>query len=475
MNSSTHIFFTLCISTLLATVHATSICAQRVLSIEECHQMAIDNNLEIKAAAQQTQGAQQTQRSYKANYFPTVEVNVIGAITTMGADEEVAIGEQNLPVIKGDPANGYAAQTVNLADKADFAQKFAGSWAYFPGFSMPLDIDAGPVLVAGVSVKQPIYMGGKIANASKIAQLSVEASEQNETLTKVSVMEQTDKAFALVVKAKEMQKVAVLYNQVLLELLDNVNKAKNQGMKTGNDVLKVQVKLNESELQMQKAANAIVLVKMNLCHIIGLPLDSDIDVTDQYPDLQVVECSIDQRPEAIMLAKKVEIADAKSKVERADMLPNVAAALSYDYVRAIEINDDPVFNGGDFTALLTVKIPIFNFGKSGGKVKAAKCQAQQARYEQLDLTEKMQLQQQQALNALAEAQKELEVASRALDQAAENMRASKSMYANGYETLTDHLESQVLWQKAMATKVQANFDLYLAKVELNKAYGTLVH
>ena len=87
----------------------------------------------------------------------------------------------------------------------------------------------------------------------------------------------------------------------------------------------------------------------------------------------------------------------------------------------------------------------------------------------------MQLQQQQALNALAEAQKELEVASRALDQAAENMRASKSMYANGYETLTDHLESQVLWQKAMATKVQANFDLYLAKVELNKAYGTLVH
>ena len=51
-------------------------------------------------------------------------------------------------------------------------------------------------------------------------------------------------------------------------------------MKPQNDVLKVQVKLNESELSLRKADNALRLAGMNLCHYIGRPLTAQISGFD---------------------------------------------------------------------------------------------------------------------------------------------------------------------------------------------------
>lgn len=459
----------------LLSVCAMTCEAQQTLTLEECRKMALQNSHEIMAAKSKTEEAEHTSKSYKANYLPTLDLNIIGAYSTIGKEETVAIGEQNLPVIKGDPAQGgFAPQKVDLSNKMDFISKSTGEWAYFPGIAMPVEFEIGPVVVAGVTLQQPIYMGGKIANASKMAQLAVEASQQNEELAKVHAITNVDKAYALLVKAKEMKKVAESFNLVLQELMGNVTKAKQHGMKTSNDVLKVQVKLNESELALQKASNAIVLAKMNLCHAIGIDLNSDIDVTDGYPETTVTEGSVAQRPESQMLDKKVAVAEAKTKIERSAILPEVGAVLSYNYVHGVQLNDEPIFDAGDFTAILKVKVPLFNFGKSTNKVRAAKSSLEQARIEKQNLTEMMELELQKSKNAMSEAEKELEVAQRSLEQAAENMRASKSLYDNGYETLSDHMEAQVLWQKAMAAKVEADFALHLAKVEHNRAAGTLV-
>ena len=441
--------------------------AQQTLSLEECRNMALQNNHEIKAAQAQTQNATYTQKSYRANYLPSITLNLIGAYSTI--DGDLGLGPQNLPVFK--PDQTFKPQTPNMADKMWLASNLAG-YAYFPGFSASYEI--GPVLMAGIALEQPIYMGGKIANANKIASKAVELSQANERLSKVNTVKNTDEAYALVVKAKEMQKVARQYNAVLKDLLNNVQKSKNQGMSTGNDVLKVQVKLNESELNLTKADNAVRLAKMNLCHVIGIDLHSDIDVQSDYPTIETRQGAVAQRPEALMLAKKVEIAEAKSNVERSALLPEIGAIVSYNYVNGIEVAGENLFNDADLTAMLKVKVPLFNFGKSSNKLWAAKSSLEQTRIEQQDVTEKLELEHQKAVNMLDEAQKELDVANNSLVQAAENMRSSKSLYENGYETLTDHMQSQVMWQQAMAAKVDAEYQLYLAKVDFNRTCGTLI-
>ena len=140
------------------------------------------------------------------------------------------------------------------------------------------------MFLGGIQLEQPLYMGGKIQAAYRMSVLGNEMAQINETLTATQVIMKTDDAYASMVKStKEMKKVAEKYQTVLTELLNNVESAHRHGLKPRNDVLKVQVKLNESELAVRKADNALRLATMNLCHLIGKPLDTPHPYFRRFP------------------------------------------------------------------------------------------------------------------------------------------------------------------------------------------------
>ena len=332
--------------------------------------------------------------------------------------------------------------------------------------------------MGGIQVEQPLYMGGKIRAAYKMSLLGKEMAQLSETLTASEVIVKTDQAYAQVIKAKEMKKVADKYNAVLVELKKNVESAYKHGLKPQNDDLKVQVKLNESELNIRKADNALRLATMNLCHYIGKSLTSDIRTADNFPevaqDIRLQISDISARPEYAILNQQVAIAKQQVKLNRSELLPQIGVKGSYDYIHGLEINDQDLFNKGSFSVLLNVSVPLFHFGERTNKVRAAKAKLEQTRLEQENMNEQMLLELTQAANNLDEAQLESTIAERSLQQAEENMRVSRSQYDVGLETLSDHLEAQALWQQAYETHVDARFRLYLNYVAYLKATGTLL-
>ena len=177
----------------------------------------------------------------------------------------------------------------------------------------------------------------------------------NETLTATEVILKTDQAYALVVKAKEMKTVADTYHAVLAELQKNVESAYKHGLKPQNDVLKVQVKLNESELGIRKAENALRLATMNLCHLIGKPLTTEILISGDFPEieqemeLQVLD--ITRRPEYGILDKQVAIARQQVKLNHSELLPKVGIKGSYDYVHGLELNEKNFLDNASFSVL----------------------------------------------------------------------------------------------------------------------------
>ena len=275
-----------------------------------------------------------------------------------------------------------------------------------------------------------------------------------------------------------MKKVAEKYNAVLIELMKNVESAHKHGLKPRNDVLKVQVKLNESELNIRKAGNALRLATMNLCHYIGKPLDTDIRTSDSFPeveqDIQLQISDISARPEYAILNQQVAIAKQQVKLNRSELLPQIGVKGSYDYIHGLEVNNQNLFDKGSFSVLLNVSVPLFHFGERTGKVRAAKAKLEQTRLEQENMNEQMLLELTQAANNLDEARLESSIAERSLQQAEENMRVSRSQYDVGLETLSDHLEAQAMWQQAYETKVDTHFRLYLNYVAYLKATGTLL-
>jgi len=432
--------------------------AQETLSLKECREMALKYNKEIAASVKQTESTRYTVKSYKGNFFPNFTASGTGLYSN--ADGSYGIAGGNLPTFLPD-ATGQPVPN--------------GGFAYFPGIN--LDYKIGWVYMGGVQVEQPLYMGGKILSAYRMSVLGKEMAQMNETLTATEVILKTDQAYALVVKAKEMKTVADKYNAFLAELKKNVESAHKHGLKPQNDVLKVQVKLNESELSIRKAENALRLATMNLCHLIGKPLTSDIRVSGNFPeikqDLEIQVLDITARPEYGILDKQVAIAKQQVKLNRSELLPKIGVRGSYDYVHGLEINKENLLDKGSFSVLLNVSVPLFHFGERSNKVRAAKAKLEQTRLQQQNMNEQMLLELTQAANNLDEAKLESELPNRSLQQAEENMRVSKSQYEVGLETLSDHLEAQALWQQAYETKVDAHFQLYLNYVEYLKATGTL--
>lgn len=303
-------------------------------------------------------------------------------------------------------------------------------------------------------------------------------AELSENLTENEVIVEVENAFAQVVRAGELGEVAKRYNALLQELLDNVQKAYKHGLKSQNDILKVSVRLNGSELKLRQTENALRLATMNLCHVIGAPLLTRLTVAEEdimvVPDRADSMASIAGRPEFAILERKVELAGEQVKMERSDFLPNVAVAGTYSYVHGFEVNERTLFHKPDIGVILSVAVPLFHFGEGVNKVRAARMEQERIELEREDMEEQMGLELTQAANNLDEAFLEVALTEKSMLQAEENLRTSRREYEVGLESLVNYMEAQALWQQAYADRVDARCRLFLSGTRYRKAAGQLV-
>lgn len=428
------------------------------LTLQECLELAAQHNKQIEAAGFMKQKAEFDARSVKAGFFPSLTLTGTGIYTP--AEGKYSSGSGMLPVFGMDG-------------------KPTGASAFFPGIDLALEV--GTLYSVGIKLEQPIYMGGKIRQGYKMQRLGSEIAAQNVKLTEQEVIVATSKAYANVVRANQMLGVAKAYNQLLVELMRNVEKAKRHGLKSQNDVLKVRVKLNESELNVRRAENAGRLASMNLCHYIDYNLASKIEVDTLLPVANYnpagvqdgIGGDITARPEYIMLEKKSELARRNVAFARSEGLPQIGLMGQYGYLQGFELNQKNLFGDWNYLVGLKLSIPIYNFGNKANKVRSAKAAYNQTLAEKEDKNQLLELEMVRAANNLNEAALELQLAEASVASANENLRVSRREYEVGVESLSNYLEAQTIWHQAQETLVDARVNRYLLLIEYLKASGSL--
>ena len=463
-----NIVYTLLIAISPTLAHAQS----ETVTLAQCRELALSHNKEVAKSKVQDEQLGYDVKTYKSNFFPRINLQAFDVYSTAKGDLTISGG--NLPIYSYTSAIGQYVPDVTVNADGSYT---LNKYALFPDQKMEYKVKN--VFMGGINLTQPIYMGGKVSSAYKMAKTGKEMSILNIALTESDIIVKTEEAYFLAVKAKEMIQVANKYKDLLQELMKNVESAFKHGLKTRNDMMKVQVKLNEADLNITKAENAYRLACMNLCHYIGKPLSSSIDVTDaNVTDAQAnanatSQIDITHRTEYEILNKKVELAGQQVSLTRSDYLPNVVFMGGFLYANGGEVGGRKLIDNASAYASIGVSVPLLNFGESTNKVRSAKAKQQIAQLERDDLNEQMMLEQQQALNNLEEAKKEVNLTNSAFDQAEENMRLSKQQYEVGFETLSDYLEAQAIWQSSYANKIDAICQLNLAWVKYQKARGEL--
>lgn len=414
--------------------------AQQVYSLDRCVQMALESNKDIQAAKHKQQKYEYEKKALYANYFPNVSLSASDAYSTLSDEQALDLGL------------GMFTPTLNYKVKN--------------------------ILSGSVQVVQPLYMGGKITAGYKMGQIGAQMASLNEALTREQTIVAVYEGYFLLVKAKELRVVALKYDSLLVQLTNDVHSALEHGMVSRNEEMKVQVKKNEAELKIRQAENGIRLARMNLCQLIGLPLNTPIEIepdkdSDSFAMIDP-NASITDRTEYQLLEMKTQLAEQQVKLQKANLLPQLGLVAQAAMIDGMEVAGTKMFKYKPMVnAMVSLKVPIFHMGQTNNKVRAAKEELDQQRQEQQSLCEKMDLELQRQVNEVDEANLELAMRKRNLDQCEENLRISRKSYDVGYETLSDLLTAQLLWQQAYAELVETKYQLKSKLIKWRKAAGKL--
>ncbi len=432
------LFRIFCISLIASS--PSQLLAQQVYSLDRCVEMALESNKDIQAAKHKQQKYEYEKKALYANYFPNISLSAADAYSTLS-------GEQTLD--------------MNL------------------GFVTPsLEYKVKNILTGSVQVVQPIYMGGMITAGYNMGKIGAEMASLNELLSREQTIVAVYEGYHLLVKAKELRVVALKYDSLLVQLTNDVKSALAHGMVSRNEEMKVQVKKNEAELKIRQAENGIRLARMNLCQLIGLPLDTPIEIEPDKDDnsffMTDPNASITDRTEYQLLDMKTKLAEQQVKLQKSHLMPQVGVVAQAAMIDGMEVAGSKMFKYKPMVnAMVSLKVPIFHMSETNNKVRAAKEELNQQRMEQQSLCEKMDLELQRQVNEVDEANLEVAMRKRNLEQCEENLRISRKSYDVGYETLSDLLTAQLLWQQAYAELVETKFQLKSKIIKWRKAAGKL--
>ena len=292
---------------------------------------------------------------------------------------------------------------------------------------------------------QPIYWGGQIVTANRLAKLGIDAAQLKEEVSERDVLQEVTETYWMIVGLMDKRGTVTKLAELLDSISDVANTAYNHGLVTRNDLLRVQLKQNELRTKTMQLENGIQLASRLLCHMIGVPYEHEL-VLETFAEeetltelaAQPAEVLIDGRPEAKLLDINVRYNQLMRRLTLGESLPKLGLGVSGGYSNYFNRNR---FNGIAFASL---SIPLTGWGETAHKLHQHDLKIQQAQLMQSNYREKLDLQNRQTYDQLIEAIKLMAEHKSSLDLAKENYRVALVNYRAGVGTMTELLEAEAL-------------------------------
>jgi outer membrane protein len=420
----------ICISVLCIVASIFSLQAQKVYTLAECRQMALENNNKIKNGRLAIDQAKEQEKEAFSKYFPSVSAsgtyfnNMLTEKFTMTQDDQ--------------------QQLAGIISKLGLDPSALSS---LPTTFTLEALNHGTIV--NLMAMQPIYAGGQIVNGNRLARLQTDVRKLQLEQSKEDITNTTETYYNQLLSLYEKQLTLDVVDKQLQRIHQDAENAFNAGVSNKNDVLSVELKQNEIAANRLKLDNGIKLCKMVLAQYIGvfgedIRIDTTLSKNLPEPSVYLVDhvASLDNRTEAKLLDKNVEASVLQKKLKQGALLPTVAVGAAGVYQDLSNIGHMKVMG------LATVTIPISDWWGSSHGVHRLKIAEQMARQDRDDNRQLLLIQMQSAYNDLDNAYKQILLARKSLEQSAENLRLNEDYYQAGTSTMSDLLDAQTRSQQA---------------------------
>lgn len=465
----------------------------RVLTLEECRDMALQQSRELQQARIEQEMAGYDRKIARANWFP--KVSATGAYIHNFRDVSLVSQEQSERLqnmgttLEDDIWNYFKGRTNSFGQRILDRIRSSG---ITPDIATPVnaigqEIDASlhpdlrNIWMGAVTVEQPLFAGGRILYSNQMAALAEQLATSKYEMQEAQILLDVEQAYWQIISIAGKQKLAQSYTDLLQHLEADTQRGLESGVATEADVLQVKVKANEARMLLTKATNGLELAKMLLCKRVGLPLESEITLADEtlevipapdQPESKSLDDIYAARPETRSLVLAGEIFDRKAKVVRGDMMPTVALLGAYSISKPNLFNGfQNQWQGGMFSAGVLVRIPIFHAGESLFKYKKAQAEARLYTQQLSEAQDLINLQVAQQRKLYEEALQKASMAADNLESARENLRAATLGHEAGVIPTNTVLSAHTAWLSAGSDCIDAGIELQLAAASLRKAQG----
>lgn len=411
------------------------------LTLADCREMALQSNENMRIA----------------------ENNVSGA----GLDRDVA-RTQYLPKLSGSATALYSAPDSELGNM--MTMQIRGAY------------------MAGINLTQPIFTGGKIVAANRMASVGQEISRQQLRATRMDVIAEAEKSYWTYVAVLAKVDMTESYLAMIDSIYDMTNTSVELGMANRQSLLRVNTKRSEIIYRLNQAKAGANICRMALCRVIGVNDTVSIHPTEPVvvdSILPMMSSDVSNRPETMVLDKNIAIKRHQVTMARADFLPTIGLQLGWSAYGNIKMkgwsqdeSGNPVpysstINDNSFMGVLSLQIPIFHWGEGIKKVRKAKLEVENARLTLDHNRRLMQLEARQNYSNLVTGLELIRSANIAMEEAEENLRMMREQYEVGLNTLTDLLEAQSQWQASYSNLLEARTQYRIYQVDYLRSVGEL--
>ena len=387
-------------------------------------QMALEYNDDLKAAVRNIEASMELERAARADRTPTLSA---------GADFK------------------YTGNPLELS-------------AELPGVG-PLTFEGQDLNYgASVTLLQPVYTGGRIIEAIRLAESQTLVAEAEQELLHSSVCYQVDVQYWTAVARYELMTVADEFLRSVTDLERIVRERVEAGAADRQEL-----KRNEAEYRCLQAENDFKVGLMALNSLVGLPLDNATPVGEQVAAVDgaaVADNSL-LRPELRIAEERIGMARSSMRLNDAQYKPQLyVGANGGFYAPGYDFRPDLSPN---YSLYAQVSVPIFHGGKRRREKRAYTYRVDMA----TDFLQKerlaVELETATARTSFAEAERRVALAHSSLSKAEENERRATEKYEEGAISIADVIDAQVYRQTAQTNHVAAKAAVQLHWAELLKA------
>lgn len=419
------------------------------ITLDGAVQIALERNISVLTAQYALEGQQSAVTAAYGNLLPTLSASGSWQRTQAQTQTTFVQGVGDLPIARTSTTNS-------------FRTSISSNLLLFDGFAS----------TAGVN---------RATSTAVSAEQTVNRSRQ-------SVVFQVQTLYSNLLRDEELLKVNEDNLKRDRRQLEQIVESNRVGSKSIADVYRQQVQVGNDELALIQAQNTYDKARADLVFALGLSVTDaydfhdpsikpDIDTTEfkavneQYRDYRsLVNEALGVRPDYLSAAENVNAANSAVTVAIGGHFPTISAFASYGF------NSPKISNLSDNRSLiwgLNLSFPLFNGWQTTNQVQQAKVTLKTAEQELSQAERQVQVDIAKSLLDLEAAEKQVYVTINSVISATEDRRIAEEKYSLGAGTILDLLTAEANYTLALSNKVNAAYNYFLVKKQLEYNIGRI--